>query len=407
MMQATAKRIDVTLNAGQYDLMAAALDDDASVVAGIAGSGGGKTWLGARIMLAWLTKQQGNYIAVSPTFGMLDRTLVPTLTGMLDDYGVRYEHLQQRGIIKALGSTIYLASADNPERIEGIHAIAAWLDEAGQMERLMFEVASRRVGLVKGKVLITTTPYSMNWLKNDVYDRWLAGDKNYYVRQWSSIDNPAYSREFFERARSEMSDARFKMMMLGEFAASDGLIWPDALNADLWEDAPEVQASWSLYHGLDFGYNHPTAGVWAALDNDDVLHVNLEYVQAGRTIDEHAVNIKLIEAGRSFIRWGDPENKQAMADLAARDLYYQNAIKPVLEGIDKVTARIRTGRIRFTKGLTNLARTFSSYEWERVNDMPTDRPRKRGDGTDDIADALRYMVMGIDSGPKPMIWILE
>ena len=35
----------------------------------------------------------------------------------------------------------------------------------------------RRLAISQGRILITTTPYDLGWLKQQVFDRWQKGDK--------------------------------------------------------------------------------------------------------------------------------------------------------------------------------------------------------------------------------------
>ncbi|GAI83775.1 unnamed protein product, partial [marine sediment metagenome] len=106
---------------------------------------------------------------------------------------------------------VYFGSADRPDSLEGGQVRAAWVDEAGQIKRASWEAIQRRLGFFMGRGLLTTTPYSLNWLKTDFYDHWKKKDPDYDVVQFRSIDSPYYPEEEYERARRTLDRRIFEM----------------------------------------------------------------------------------------------------------------------------------------------------------------------------------------------------
>ena len=101
------------------------------------------------------------------------------------------------------------------------------MDEAGQMKLSAWIALQGRTGLFQAPILITTTPYSNNWLYHEVYKRYLDGNSDYFVRQWSSKDNPSYSEDEYARAKSSMTPERGAARYDGQFTGLSGLVYPD------------------------------------------------------------------------------------------------------------------------------------------------------------------------------------
>lgn len=358
----------------------------------IAGTGGGKTSFAVPWLVNELKKAgpQSVGLFVEPTYKMSQDIAVPALTQLLmrDSKEAEYRK-SDRAFELRTGQRINLASADNPDSMEGQHVHAVVLDEAGQMARLAWEVAQRRVGFHEGRVLITTTPYSINWLK-DVVDRYEAGDPYYFVRRFASTANPGFSQDEFERARRELSPSQFAMKYLGKFERPEGLIYPD-WDASMLVDPFPIPAEWTRYGGLDWGWNNPTAAVIGAVSPDDVLYLYAEYYQPERTIQAHAEAL----SGLGDVIWYSDPSAKAEAEQARRyGLHTRAADNDVLAGISEVTARIRTGRLRVFRGLTNWLDEIAAYRWATKpgTEEATDKPVK---DNDHVLDATRYMVMSL------------
>ncbi len=112
---------------------------------------------------------------------------------------------QQQGIIELpTGGKVYIRSTDEPLGLEGMTLKWAWLDEAGMMNRLVWVIIRARTAIENGQVLITTNPYTLNWLYDEFYIPWKEGkDKDLAVYSWRSIDNPYFPKEFYEKRKKD------------------------------------------------------------------------------------------------------------------------------------------------------------------------------------------------------------
>jgi len=379
-----------------------ALKSKARYVAMIAGTGGGKT----SFIPIWIATQiaqdpQADYMVVSPTYNMLTNILMPRMMEMLEQTGGTFRALERAYHLRG-GGRVFFASADRPYSLEGVHVKAVALDEAGQMKRQVWEVAQRRVGFYNGKILIATTPYGLNWLKTEVYDKWKAGDPNYEVIQFPSITNPAYPKHEYERAQRELPEWMFRMFYRGEFTRPEGLVYQD-FDASVHLIAPfDIPKEWVRVIGMDFGYNNPMAAVWIAIDGDGTCYVYREYYKTRRLPREAAEDIREMSQGETIDAiFVDPSAPVLIEELRRQGLNALPANNTVKEGIARVSELFRSKRLYVFKGLVNLLDEIESYSWKVVNDQITEEPIKE---YDHAMDALRYGIMGIiEKGKQPRV----
>lgn len=363
-----ADTLRIKLHSGQYKVW----ESDARYVAMIAGTGAGKSWFGP----IWLYREiqrypQDDFLVVSPTYTMFQRIVLPRMLEFMMSVAMIEYKATERALYLPTGGKIYFGSADNPLTLEGVHVRAAWIDEAGQMRREAWEVIQRRVGYHKGRILLTTTPYNLGWLKTELYDRWKAGDKNYDVIQFASIVNPAYPKEEFERAKATMPEWKFKMFYLGQFAKPEGMVYQDFNEQKQLIDAFEIPKSWRRVAGMDFGYNNPSAVVWTAISPDDEIYIYREYYERGKIIEELADEIIDRSRGEEIDAiYCDPSNPAAIEELRRKDLPAQAADNAVKQGIEAVIEAMRGNRLYIFKGLNNLLDELENYHWKENGDEP-------------------------------------
>ncbi len=388
----------IKLHKGQ----AKAWRSQARYVAMISGTGSGKSWVGP----IWLYREiqkypQGSFLVVSPTYPMFQRIVLPRTLEFMNEVTKGEYHASDRTYYLPTGGRIYFGSADNPFSLEGVHVHAAWMDEAGQMKREAWDVVLRRVGFYNGRVLITTTPYNLGWLKTEFYDRWKAGDSNYDVIQFASIENPHYPREEFERAKATMPSWKFRMFYLGEFTKPEGLVYEDFNPGEHIVTPFEIPSSWRRIVGVDFGYNNPTAAVWVAVNPDNVMYVYREYYQRNKLPEESGADILRLSEGENIEAvYCDPSNPAAIEEYRRMRLPALGASNAVKEGIERVIAGFKGERLFIFKGLNNLLDEIENYRWKVHNDSIVDEPVKE---YDHAVDALRYAIQSLHTKYEPRI----
>ena len=353
----------------------------------VGGTGTGKTWLAARWVILKALKDSGEYLLISPSLKLMKRTLWKEVKKVLKEWGIPFEKNEQDMIISLLnGSKLYGISADNPDRMEGVHAKGAVYDEAGQVDkREVFETAYRRLRFYGGQLLITTTPYRWNWLKK-IYDKAKLGDENIELITAKTIENPYYPREEIEKAKKEMPEWRFRMFYEGVFTKPLGLIYTDYELVQAFE----IPRNWIKIRGLDFGFNHPTAVIWLAKSPEGIWYAYKEFKKSEITLDELYEMLKK----ENIPTYADPEMKQGIETLKRRGLDIRTAKKDVLPGILFVQSLFKQKKLKIFANLTNTIDELSSYSWKLdANEQPIDEPVKQND---DLLDALRYALFSAE-----------
>lgn len=398
-------RLTARLHYGQKEMQVAT----EPVVAAIAGSGGGKTVILKLLQMIDMIKHPNEvWLFAEPTWPMVTRILLtsypknPSLPALVKHFDPKSFYSKTDHIIYSTLGTIFLASASHPQSMEGAHVAGASLDEAGLMSALALETAKRRVASKGGRVRIGTTPYNRGFLYRQVYLPAREGDPDIKVINFPSTANPAYSREAFERARRTMTEARFNMMHLGGFERPEGMIlsnWNDSLLIDPFP----IPDTWWQGAALDFGWNHPFAGIWGARDDDGTYYLTHEYKKGQTLLADHYKAITKISTNGANpqIWYADPSARQERAELRRLGLPLRAANNDVLTGLDTLNELMATGRLRVFRTMTNWLDEVEGYVWDTKDDNFTDKPIKLND---DLIDCTRYLIHTAEKTLAPQLF---
>ena len=275
----------------------AAWDSEARFTFVIAGTQSGKTsfgpiWLHREIRL----RGTGDYMVVAPTFPLLQKKVLPEFKRLfVQALGLgEYRAAEKTFVMDGGATNIFFGHATDPDSLESATAKGAWLDECGQNKFALpsFEAILRRLSIHQGRVLGTTTPYNLGWLKTQVYDRWRAKDPNYKVVQFKSIHNPLFPRAEYERARDTLPGWKFDMFYNGRFTRPAAMIY-GSFDFERHVIPPfAIPPEWPRYGGLDFGGVNTAAVGFAENPANGYLYLFAEYHRGERTAAEHVEVLK-------------------------------------------------------------------------------------------------------------------
>ncbi|HXJ14356.1 MAG TPA: terminase family protein, partial [Candidatus Limnocylindrales bacterium] len=258
-----------------HDGQARAWNSQKRIIGVLSGSQSGKTTYGPLWLKREITnKGRGDYLAVTATYDLFKLKMLPALRETFEQVyqcgrywsGDRVmEIANPQGDFLAIRSDdpmwarIILRSADSGGGLESATAKAAWLDEAGlpTFNSDTLDAIYRRLSLSRGRILITTTPYNTTgWLKQRIYDPWVAAKQQHDeidIVNFDSITNPRFPLEEYERARRDMPRWKFEMFYRGIFTRPAGLIYDnfDPLRHVVPRFA--IPEHWPRFLGLDFG----------------------------------------------------------------------------------------------------------------------------------------------------------
>lgn len=371
----------------------------------LAGTQGGKTSFGP----IWLTREvqrlgPGDHLASSANYDLLRLKMLPELRLQFErTLGWTYMAGDNMLINERDGKRIILRSALRPEGLESSTALSFWGDEWGQnqVDLIAWEAAQRRLAINRGRALMTTTPYNLGWLKTQFYDRWRAGDPDYDVISFRSIENPAFPVEEYERAKRTLPDWRFRMFYDGEFAQPAGLIYHDFDSAKHVERPFRIPSDWPRIVGVDFGLVN-TAILWMAEEPvyPSRIHIYREYMGGGLTPGEHAR--RCLEYNEPVKYWfggsGSEEGTRLNWQLAGVPMA-EPLISGVEDGIAQVIGLIKSDRLRVFDSCLGLLSELATYS--RELDAAGDPTEKISDKqTFHRLDALRYGVSCVNLYPK-------
>ncbi len=170
---------------------------------------------------------------------------------------------------------------------------------------------------------------------------------------------------------------------------NEGLVYPDFGACVVEPEDWPAEITGTREGGIDWGWNNPFAALGAVLDHDDVLWVGWERYGSRVTLTEHSKALP-----RDGTRWwADPAGADQINELRRADHHIIAAThrgrRPLEDGINKVSERIRSGRLKVKGSLGNLIGEAGKYRYERQTETPVDQDNH-------ALAALRYMVVGID-----------
>lgn len=378
---------------------------DARITLVLAGTQSGKTVTGPW----WLMRQMqrlgpGDYIVAGPELTLLRKKVIPEFVNLFettlragsfsaspDPRFVLSKHGERLifGAEQRQRTTVWFGHGDDPDSLESMTANAAWLDEAGQKKfRLTsWEAIQRRLAIADGPTLITTTPYTIGWLKTEIHDRADDPAAGVVVIGFDSLANPRFPRDVWDRAKATLPAWKFDMFYRGRFTKPAGMIY------DCWDDAENVIPTfaipdeWPRYLGADFGgVNTAAVKIAAELTADGKptgrYVAYAEYLAGGRTAAQHAERWRQGEPRLPKAIGGSKSEGQWRQEFAAaRFPIAEPPISDVEVGITRLYGLVKERKFLVMQHLTGFRDQVTSYS--RVLDQ-------QGEPTEAIEDKETY-----------------
>lgn len=377
----------------------------------IAGKQGGKTIFGPPKLFQKIQELgRGDYLAISATYDLFKLKMLPTLKQFFiedlkigrywagdqiielknpatGEFGATYSHEHEKMWVR-----IILRSADSEKGLQSATALFAWGDEPGLYEADVWKDIRGRLSLAAGGFLGTTTPYDLGWLKQQIYDPWVAGDPEIDVVQFSSKVSPFFSDDEYVSLQRSMQSWQFKMDYDAEFGRPPAAIYEDFVDR-LREDGGHkvkrfvIPKEWPRVASIDPGIVNP-GKIFAAYDpQEDVYYIyRAEKGGERRTSKEHGVYDvqRAAREGERVIWWavGAKSEKYWREDYkaaGAKDVREPD-VSDVEEGIDRGIQLLKQRRVYVFDDLVDLIGEFLGYA----------RVIKDGEITKDIKDKSKY-----------------
>ena len=278
------------------------------------------------------------------------------------------------------------------QALQGSSIFGAWLDEQASYNIIIEVLGRTRKWHNPGSFIYTLTP-----LEPDQHLESICENPTYYT-DWkiyrlntrlNTVINPNFVRQIEQNEISELIETR----LTGAFGRYEGQVYKEFSPRVHVIKSHLIPKHWTHFRGLDIGFSHSTACVWAARDPDGRYHVYREYLKAKTSVEDH---IKEINSGWDDLlckgqTYGDSAAAQILYEFNIRGLQTVPATKDVKAGIATVQSLLRIDETGMPKlyihdSCPNLIREIRMYCWDKHR---PDDPHKEND---DLVDALRYLL---------------
>jgi hypothetical protein len=209
------------------------------------------------------------------------------------------------------------------------------------------------------------------------------------IAQWNRSSNEAWASELMCR-RPKRSDCVYANFSLEKHVRNVTL------------DSGQVIG------GMDFGLRSPLVMLWAQVrgkEDGRIVEVFDEYVQEDLTLERHLDAIAMRLWPRPQWIGVDPAGKQRNAHTGVTDVHLlrsrgytvRTRSSYITDGVECIRRRLDRTTLAIDPRCTQLIQALSTYHFDAQN-PGNDNPVK--DGPDHLCDALRYMIVNLESGGR-------
>jgi hypothetical protein len=300
----------------------------------VGGYGCGKTKvLATKLIVLSLMNAGHEGIALSPTYGMSQKVLIPEIEQQLRDYEIKYTYNKSNLVFDIATGTnkktrLHVLAAESYKRAAGINAAFFGVDEADLIQPDLAAAAWQMLSsrLRKGNVFqgcAVSTPEGHNFLWQffvDDIDQKPELKASRRIIRASTYDNPFLPPEYIAELESQYPPHLVRAYMYGEFVNLKGktvyYTFDKVLNNSNLTLADVILGE-TLHIGMDFNY----AGMAAtcAIIRGNEVHIIDELIGANNT-EEMIKQIKERYFGRQLIIYPDPAGTQRKSSATDTDI---------------------------------------------------------------------------------------
>lgn len=282
-----------------------------------------------------------NFILAGKSIGALKKNVVGPMQQILTAWGVPYRYLRSGvAYLEIAGNVYYLYGANDEsaqDSLQGLTAAGAYADEVALFPQNFVEQMIGRCSVDGAKIYMNCNPESpSHYVKTELIDK--AREKNICHLHFAMEDNLSLSLKTLQKYRRMFTGVFYKRFILGEWAATDGLVYQQF--ADEKErfllDAPPADIQYAVI-GVDFGGSKSahsftltgfTSGFQHVVVLDEYYHNNKK---AGRLSPA-----QVEDAFVDFVR-------RAKSRYRVYEAYCDSAEQTLIEGLIIAAVRARLG----------------------------------------------------------------
>lgn len=278
-----------------------------------------------------------------------------------------------------------------------------WLDEEPPVE--IYEECKTRLITTGGKIMMTFTPLlgmtdtienfmgSSDYVTGPVIGKDGQPTSRFVVAAtWDDVPHitPTAKKTQLDGMPEYLRDAKSK----GIPALGSGAVYPVDVES-VFVDPFKIPKHWKRVFGMDFGWEDPTAVLWAAINPDDkTVYVYSEHYQSKLVAAVHAGAIKQRDKQAEYRIPGvaDPSGggRNSGDGKLVRETYNNEldvqfiaADNSLTPGISKVLGMLIEGRLKIFNTCVNTKGEIKKYRYEKG----------KLKGPDHAMDALRYLIV--------------
>jgi|TARA_R110002153_G_scaffold3244_12_gene15837 PBSX family phage terminase large subunit len=343
----------------------------------IAGRRTGKSYGAAILAFAKLLEPGQQVMVVAPNFS-LSSIIWDYVTDLIKQMELEVDKFNQKDkVVKLVNGSIFrLLSANNRDSLVGRAANLLIVDEAAIIPNDEYFTRDLRPALSTFKdsrcLWISTPRGKANYL----YSYFLRGEDAEFD-EWGSAKftwraNPMLSSKDVDEAKRSMTRALYMQEYECEWTTTESQIF-DAIDEDKHLiDCEELVFS-EVIAGLDVGYRDENVFVVIGVSRDDKYYILDEYISKESTTSELASVIRdKVDQWAIESIYIDSAAQQVKADFAYDyDIYCENAIKSVNDGISFVQSLVENDNLYFDiEGATHTFSAIAAYSWNPNTDIP-------------------------------------
>lgn len=354
----------------------------------LGGAGSGKSvGITQRTILRVLYEEGHRILVVRKVASTIRNSVFRLFLDILDEWGLtRFFKISNSymTITAPNGSEIIFVGLDDPEKIKSIAGITSiWVEEATELTQNDFNQLDLRVrgnlGVHK-EVILTFNPISeTHWIKKRFYDN---PAHDVIALKTTYLDNAFLDDKYVEVLQSlEHTDpVYYRVYCLGEWGSTGDLVWSNYRIENIPLDDSYYD---SVFCGLDFGFNDPSALVKIGMKDGEV-YILEEFYQKGLTNTEL---ISKLQGYKQYRIIADSAEPDRIKEFYQKGFNIKGAVKgknSVKKGIDY----IRGVKLHIHPNCTNTITEISNYNYEKDKEgNPTENPIGVNDH---LMSALRY-----------------
>lgn len=341
------------------------------------------------------------FLVIAPTYKILQQSTLPSFLQVMDGLG---EYHKGDSVFKMYkGGTCYIRSLSDPNSIVGITNVRhVWGDEAGLFSLYGFENIQARAAFKNAPILLTTSPYALNWIYKDIIRPKLkdpSARPDVELIQARSDENPYFPKDVYESRKKTMDPRRFNSIFGGQWEKMEGLVY------DCFDEGKHVVKPFPLpqgtkfYAGVDWGFTNPFALVVRAITPEG-NHIDVsEVYETGLTISDMVARAKQKKA-----IWGiecfycDPSAPAYIEEFNRQGLRAMPANNDIRKGIDLQYELIKDLRWFCFSDCKYLIDEMESYHYPDLKELKGDTNVKEQlpvKQNDHLMDASRYISIAL------------